>query len=149
MPDFNPMTLLHGEESVIVERPFKPNAKYIIQEEVKDFQDKGKGSLLIFDAQIREAETGELQSTVRTGFFIVGLGGHGHKGVVDASYPNAPKRQPDFTSEDKVPVNQAFIYRLCNDINPLHVDPQMSKMGGFKIPILHGLCTLGYSFRAI
>ena len=37
MPDFNPMTLLHGEESVIVERPFKPNAKYIIQEEVKDF----------------------------------------------------------------------------------------------------------------
>ena len=86
---------------------------------------------------------------MRTGFFIVGLGGFGHKGVVNQEYPNPPKRNPDFTTEEQTAVNQAFFYRLSGDTNPLHVDPNMSKMGGFKVPILHGLCTKGNTVRAV
>jgi acyl dehydratase len=46
-------------------------------------------------------------------------------------------------------MNQAFFYRMCGDRNPLHVDPQMSEMGGFKVPILHGLCTYGVTARSL
>ena len=103
----------------------------------------------IFDAEVREAGTNDLYATVRTGFFIVGLGGFGHKGVIDTTYPEVPTRKPDMTSEETTLKNQAFLYRLSGDINPLHVDPNMAKMGGFKIPILHGLCTKGNTIRAV
>ena len=86
---------------------------------------------------------------MRSGFFIVGQGGFGHKGIVETRYPEPPQRQPDLLTEEKIPKNQAFFYRLSRDINPLHVDPKMSKMGGFKIPILHGLCTMGFTVRAV
>ena len=150
LPEFNPMTLLHGTEDVFIEKPIVANTKYVVQEVIKDFQDKKSGALMIIDTEIREGDTNALQSTVRTSLFIMGLGGFGHKGVVDTpKYPDPPQRSPDHISEEKTPMNQAFWYRLNGDRNPLHVDPQMSQMGGFKIPILHGLCTKGYSVRMV
>ena len=83
LPEFNPMTLLHGTEDVFIEQPIKPDTKYVVQEEIKDFQDKKSGALMVIDTQIRESDTNALQSTVRTGLFIMGQGGFGHKGVVD------------------------------------------------------------------
>ena len=105
---------------------------------------------MVLDTEIRESDTNTLQSTVRTGLFIMGLGGFGHKGVVNMpAPPNPPNRSPDHVVEEKTPVNQAFWYRLNGDVNPLHVDPKMSAMGGFKIPILHGLCTKGFTVRMV
>ena len=150
LPEFNPMSLLHGTEDVFIQKPLEPGTKYVVTDKFKDFQDKGSGALMIVDSEIREKDSGELQSTVRSGLFIVGSGGFGHKGTVKVTkYPEAPKRAPDFSSEEKTTENQAFWYRLNGDRNPLHVDPQMSAMGGFKKPILHGLCTKGFSARAV
>ena len=64
-------------------------------------------------------------------------------------FPKPPQRPPDAISEQKTTPNQAFLYRLSGDVNPLHVDPDMSAMGGFEVPILHGLCTYGTTARAV
>ena len=82
--------------------------------------------------------------------FIRGIGGFGYKGTLKSVVPNAmPKRAADFTVEETTTPNQAIFYRLNGDGNPLHVDPDMAEMGGFKQPILHGLCSFGISARAI
>ena len=86
---------------------------------------------------------------MRSSLFVRGIGGFGYKGTIKSSIPKVPKRAPDFVSEEPTQKNQAFLYRLCNDRNPLHVDPQMSAMGGFETPILHGLCSYGFSARVI
>ena len=78
-----------------------------------------------------------------------GMGGFGHKGTIKSTIPKPPNRVPDFVKEEKTERNQAVLYRLCRDLNPLHIDPQMSAMGGFEVPILHGLCTYGFSTRVI
>lgn len=82
--------------------------------------------------------------------FIRGIGGFGAKGTYNNPIPNAPKGlAPIKTTHEVTDANQAFVYRLCGDRNPLHVDPAMSSMGGFKVPILHGLCTYGTTARAV
>ena len=149
LPEFNPMQLLHGEEAVICHKKLEPGVKYHVQEKIVDVQDKGKGALAIFDTDITNTETKELATTVRTSLFIRGIGGFGHKGTVSTKYPKIPKRAPDAERDEPTNKNQAFLYRLCNDRNPLHVDPQMSAMGGFEVPILHGLCTFGFTSRSI
>jgi len=149
IPPFNPMQLLHGEESVTFVKPLTAGAKYSVQEKIADFQDKGKGALLIFDAEIKNADTQELVATVRSSLFVRGIGGFGYKGKIKNSYPKVPKRAPDFVGEEKTDPNQAILYRLTNDRNPLHIDPEMAKMGNFDKPILHGLCFFGFTTRAV
>ena len=81
---------------------------------------------------------------------IRGVGGFGHKGgAVNITYPDIPKRAPDTVVEDQTAPNQAFLYRLCGDLNPLHVDQDMAGLGGFERPILHGLCSYGFTARVI
>ena len=149
IPPFNPMQLLHGEETITIEQPFKVDTKYVIQEKMADIQDKGKGGVIMFDAEIREAATNQLQSTVRSSLFVRGLGGFGYKGTIKNPFPAIPKRAPDMSVEEITTKNQAILYRLCNDRNPLHIDPDMAAMGGFEAPILHGLCTMGITSRSV
>jgi hypothetical protein len=149
VPAFNPMMLLHGEEQLTIHEPIKTDTKYIIQEKMVDLQDKGKGGVMIVDSEITDASTKKLQSVIRTSLFVRGLGGFGYKGTVKNPFPAVPKRAPDMTKEEPTTKNQAILYRLCNDRNPLHIDPDMAAMGGFEAPILHGLCTKGISVKAV
>lgn len=143
------MMLLHGEEQLTIHEPVKTDTKYIIQEKMVDLQDKGKGGVMIVDSEITDSSTNKLQSVTRTSLFVRGLGGFGHKGTIKNPFPAVPKRAPDMVKEEPTTKNQALIYRLCNDRNPLHIDPDMAAMGGFEAPILHGLCTKGMSVKAV
>lgn len=82
-------------------------------------------------------------------FLCNGIGGFKRRGEFKFDVPKLPDTKPDFEVEEKTEVNQAYYYRLCADSNPLHVDPEISKMGGFDVPILHGLCTYGITAKAL
>ena len=87
IPKFNPMALLHGEEGLTIYKALQPGKTYVVQEKIADLQDKGKGALLIFDSEIKEKDTGDLQSVVRSSLFVRGIGGFGHKGMIKSNYP--------------------------------------------------------------
>lgn len=149
VPEFNPMMLLHGEESVEVFQPLVPDSIYVCQETLVDLQDKKKATVMVIETIITDKESGEKIARLLTNLFVRGIGGFGAKGTIKSAVPATPKRAPDHTASEKTEKNLAFLYRLNGDLNPLHVDPQMSAMGGFDVPILHGLCSFGYTARAV
>lgn len=104
---------------------------------------------MIVDTEIMDAATKKIQSVVRTSLFVRGIGGFGYKGTVKNPFPAIPKRAPDMTAEEPTTKNQAILYRVTNDRNPLHIDPDMAAMGGFEAPILHGLCFKAISVKAV
>ena len=114
---------------------------------VAEILDKGSGLLLILDV-VSCDESGDLLARARTSLFIRGLGGFGGPRG-ESSRISLPDRPPDATIEEATLDRQALIYRLAGDANPLHVDPRMAAIGNFDKPILHGLCTLGFSARAL
>lgn len=97
-----------------------------------------------------DKESKEKVAVITTSLFVRSKAGFGRKGEYKNNYPNpSSKRAPDFSAVEKTEPGQAFLYRLSGDYNPLHVDPDMSSMGGFKVPILHGLCTYGITAKAV
>jgi acyl dehydratase len=108
--------------------------------------DKGKGALLVVEAETKD-EQGELLFANTAGVFVRGAGGFGgERGPEAGNKP--PDRAPDRSVEMQTLPIQAAIYRLSGDRNPLHIDPAFAKMAGYDAPILHGLCTYGHVGRA-
>ena len=138
-PQFNIMMLLHGEQIVESYKPIAPNSTVRCTSIMEDVADKGKGMLMTIKCSITDIETGELYSISYMKFFVRGLGGFGDKGTLVHEFPAIPEREADHIVECPTEKNQAFIYRLAGDFNPLHVSPNMSTIGGFDVPILHGL----------
>jgi acyl dehydratase len=149
MPEFNPMMVLHGEERVEIISPIENDTTLVVTEFVHDMQDKGKATVMTMRNEIRVKGTNELKTIVYNTAFIRGIGGFGRKGFFKNELPNAPKRPANAVLSMKTDPGQAFLYRLNGDTNPLHVDPDMSAIGGFETPILHGLCTYGITARAV
>jgi len=143
------MSLLHGEEKLEIISPIEIDSTIICQDTVIDLQDKGKAFVLVVETTMTDKETNELKAKISNTMFIRSPGGFGRKGTYKNYIPDAPKEPAHFIREETTTPNQAFIYRLSGDYNPLHVDPQMSSMGGFETPILHGLCTYGITARAV
>ena len=102
-------------------------------------------SVIVLKTIVSDKESGEEISAIVTKLFV----GSQSKGTVKTKFPNAPARDPDATSEQTTEKNQAFLYRLNGDLNPIHVDPEISKIGGFDTPIIHGLCTYGIAARSV
>ena len=140
--------LLHGEQYVELVRPLPLKATLTTKGVVKDIFDKGKGALVVtqFDSY---DEDGDLLIKSEMTAFIRGAGGWGGDRGPSADINVPPERQPDTVVEDAIPVNQALLYRLSGDWNPLHADPDMAQAFGFERPILHGLCTFGYAGRRV
>jgi acyl dehydratase len=140
---------LHGEHRIRLYGPIPPEGKMIQVGEVTDIYDKGKAA--VYHIRI-SGETGEGQPLYEVDWiiFYVGAGGFGGPAGPKSEPLNPPEGvAPDFSISCKVAENQAAIYRLSGDLNPLHLDPEAAKRGGFERPILHGLCTFGFATRAV
>lgn len=144
---FNPMMLVHGEEAFELKKTLPVEGKITFTSTIRDIFDKGSGLLMNTDVSCRD-ESGDEVATTHSSIFIRGLGGFGgERGSSEKIV--MPEREPDIVYEEQTLEKQALIYRLNGDINPLHADPNMAKMGNFETPILHGLCTYGFAGRAV
>ena len=124
VPDFNPMMLLHGEEKLEIYSPIEVDTTVVCQETIVDLQDKaGKATVMVIETAITDKETNELKAKIFMTVFIRGIGGFGRKGTYKNYIPEAPSAPANAVREETTTPNQAFIYRLSGDRNPLHVDP--------------------------
>jgi len=140
--------LLHGEQYIELARPLPLKATLTTKGVVKDIWDKGKGALVVTALDSYD-EDGDLLIKSEMTAFIRGAGGWGGDRGPSADINVPPEREPDAVVEDAIPANQALLYRLSGDWNPLHADPGMAQAFGFERPILHGLCTFGYAGRRV
>ena len=140
--------ILHGEQYIELQRPLPLKATLVTKGVVKDIFDKGKGALVVTALDSFD-EDGDLLIKSEMTTFVRGAGGWGGDRGPSADVNVPPSRDPDVVVEDAIPQNQALLYRLSGDWNPLHADPGMAKAFGFERPILHGLCTFGYAGRRI
>ena len=145
--EFNFALLLHGEQDLEIRRTIPVEAKVTSAGKVAGVYDKGKAALVILEVETK-TEGGHTLFVNRFSLFLRGAGGFGGEPGPKAG-PEAPQRPPDLEVESKTLPQQALLYRLSGDKNPLHADPQFAKMGGFDRPILHGLCSYGVVCKAV
>jgi len=146
---FDPKMILHGEQEITILKKLPLEGRLTLKSKIHGFYDKGKGALMVTRSSLVD-NNGIEYATLESSSFIRGLTGFGgDKGPSNANENEAPKRKADKIFEDKTSENQAEIYRLSGDYNPLHVDPNIATMVGFEKPILHGLCVFGFATRAI
>ena len=145
--EFNFALLLHGEQETTVSGPIPTSGTVVNRGKVVDIFDKGKGALVVLE-MISETPDGEELFRNKASIFLRGEGGFGgDPGPPVANQP--PERAPDAVVESATIEQQALLYRLNGDPNPLHVDPAFAAMGGFERPILHGLCSYGIVCKAV
>jgi multifunctional beta-oxidation protein len=154
LPRYNPGKLLHGEQYLSIKGKVPTSGKLVNKARLFEVLDKGKAAAVTTVIESRDASTNELIYENHSTVFIRDSGGFGGKRQAKdrgaATAANAPpKRKPDAVVEEKTSTDQAAIYRLSGDYNPLHIDPQFSIIGGFKKPILHGLCSMGFAGRHV
>ncbi|EIE77047.1 hypothetical protein RO3G_01751 [Rhizopus delemar RA 99-880] len=150
MPPYDPNKIVHGEQSLEIITPFPvEGGQFNLRKTCIGVYDKGSGMVIetaldLFDEQDKVHYCRMVSST-----FVRGYGGwNGPKGPKATSY-SPPQRQPDAVEIFASQVNQALLYRLSGDYNPLHADPELSPRIGFPKPILHGLCSYGACAHAI
>jgi acyl dehydratase len=146
--EFDLSAVLHGEQAFELHRPLPVAGTARTVSTVAGIYDKGKAAVVVFESASTDAATGELLATVRNATFIRGAGGFGGERGPATQWA-APQRAPDFSRSLTVPPDQALLYRLTGDRNPLHSDPAFAKKAGFDRPILHGMCTYGYTARIL
>jgi acyl dehydratase len=146
--DVNPAMILHGEQSITSHRTLPPKADVEIRGRITEVWDKGKAAVIGFEGTASDTD-GALFTTAAT-LFVRGAGGFGgERGPSTSGKNQPPERDPDVVIEHQTRQEQAAIYRLSGDRNPLHIDPAFAEMAGFDAPFNHGLCTFGFVGRAV
>ncbi len=146
---FNPAMLVHGEQGVTLHREIPVEGTLESVMEVTGIFDKGKAALIVTETASTLVDTGEPLFTTRSSAFIRGEGGFGGDRGPSGPQNVPPERAPDHEVTYQTREDQALTYRLSGDRNPLHSDPSFAASGGFDKPILHGLCTYGFTGRAL
>lgn len=143
--------ILHSEQRMRLYRPLPPAADLLINKRVVDAFDRGPklGALILLEAEGRLASDDTVLFTM--GCSIVARGDGGFGGPKGKGIPphRPPRREPDLSCDITTRRNQALLYRLTGDRNPLHADPAAARAVGFERPILHGLCTFGVACKAV
>ena len=151
-PEFgvNYALMLHADVSLIVHKPLPPAGAVYSDARMAEIYDKGEKGALVYDQRdLYDEHTRELLASVTDGWFFRGEGGFGGKSSGAPQALAVPDRAPDVTVKLPAMTNQALIYRLSGDYNPLHADPERAIEVGFERPILHGLCAYGMAGRAL
>ena len=145
---FNPAMLVHGEEGIALARELPVEGEVETVTEITGIYDKGSGALVVSETTATLVSDGEPLFTTTMGAFIRGEGNWGGDRGPSSRF-EAPERAPDHEVTYPTRTDQALLYRLSGDRNPLHSDPKFAAMAGFPRPILHGLCTYGFTGRAL
>ncbi len=145
---FNWAMLVHGSQAITLHRPIPIEAEATVQDKVVAMYDKGKAAVVVTEAETK-LKTGELLWTTRSSVFIRGEGGWDGERGPSGPQNEPPAKAPDHEVTLQTSPDQAFVYRLSGDRNPLHTDPSFAAIGGFDRPILHGLCSYGFTGRAL
>jgi acyl dehydratase len=145
------LKILHGEQSFQIHKPIPAEGSVRGEYEIEAIEDKGadKGAVLYQAKRLYDIKDNTLLATVRSVLFMRGDGGCGSYGVAPPQPAPLPNAAPDATREIATLPQQALIYRLSGDFNPLHADPAAARKAGFDRPILHGLCTMGFATRML
>jgi acyl dehydratase len=145
------LRLLHGEQSFEIHHPIPPEGTVTASYEIAAVADKGagKGAVLHLVKTLNDAIAGVKLATIRSVLFLRGDGGCGSFGSVPTEASALPEQMPSQTLDIATLPQSALIYRLSGDYNPIHADPEAAAKAGFERPILHGLCMLGITTRAV
>lgn len=143
--------ILHGEESFVLHRPIEVDGNLIGQTRIEDIADKGPGKpVMIRSRRTISTLSGALVAEVEGVWVVRGAGGFGgERNLPGEPLPAMPERPADCSIALPTALNQALLYRLSGDRNPLHADPELARSVGFDGPILHGLSTMGVMGRAL
>ena len=147
--DFNWAMLVHGEQGIRLHRPIPVSGTVSSQTEITGIYDKGKGALVVMETRSTDVATGEPLFDTMMSAFIRGEGDFGGERGPSGPRNVPPDRAPDHAVTYQTRPDQALLYRLSGDRNPLHSDPKFAALAGFDRPILHGLCTFGFTGRAL
>ncbi len=145
---FNPAMLVHGQQGVTLHRELPVEGAATITSKITGIYDKGKAAVVVSAAEAVLADGNPLYTTTMSAF-IRGEGGWGGDRGPSGPQNVPPERAADHEVTYQTSPDQALVYRLSGDRNPLHSDPAFAQMGGFDRPILHGLCTYGFTGRAL
>ncbi len=147
----NYLMVVHGEQRLTLHRPLSASAELLADWRIVDLIDKGagKGALVVAEIALRDKADGQLVCTLGSTIFARADGGFGGPTEGGPAPHPTPERAPDKMLALSTRPDQALLYRLSGDRNPLHSDPDVATVAGFPRPILHGLCTYGVTCRAV
>nr|CAH7749030.1 unnamed protein product [Callosobruchus chinensis] len=142
--------VLHGEHYIEFVGEIPLEGKLTTKAKVVEVLDKGTGAVIVIDAESYD-ENGQLVVRNQCVTFAVKAGNFGgpRTGTKAINCEPKPNRKPDISLSQKTSIDQAALYRLSGDRNPLHIDPSFAAVSGYDRPILHGLSTLGFSVRLL
>lgn len=144
--DVDLAAVLHGGHSIELHRPIPVKGRATSTSKVAAVYDKGKAAVIVLRSEVEDADGPLWTSDAQ--IFVRGEGGFGgDRGPSERM--ELPERAPDRTEDRHIREDQALLYRLSGDWNPLHADPEFAKRAGFDRPILHGLCSYGMTLKAV